>query len=71
MSLRKEIAFEDGICQHLAAHAWHDETGAADRYDRPRALFIEDLLAWVQESQKQAWEDLEAANGVTTANVLV
>jgi type I restriction enzyme R subunit len=62
MSLHKEIAFEDGVCGHLSAHHWLYEAGAADRYDRPRALFVEDLAAWVQESQPGAWATLEATN---------
>jgi type I restriction enzyme, R subunit len=70
MSLHKEIHFEDGICDHLANHGWRYEAAAADRYDRSRALFIEDLIAWVQESQPRAWAILEAANGAATANVL-
>jgi type I restriction enzyme, R subunit len=70
MSLHKEIAFEDGICAPLAAHGWRYEAGAADRYDRPRALFIEDLTAWVQDSQPQAWAIMQGANGTATANVL-
>ena len=70
MSLHQEIAFEDGICHHLAAHGWLYEPGSADRYDRPRALFIEDLTAWVQHSQPQAWATLEAANGTAAPDIL-
>jgi type I restriction enzyme R subunit len=70
MSLHKEIAFEDGICAHLGIHGWHYEAGAADRYDRPRALFADDLIAWVQGSQPHAWATLEATNGTATVNVL-
>jgi type I restriction enzyme, R subunit len=70
MSLHKEIAFEDGICDHLHTHGWLYETGAADRYDRSRALFIEDLVAWIKASQPQAWSVLEGANGAVTAKVL-
>ena len=70
MSLHQEIAFEDGICHHLAAHGWLYDPGSADRYDRPRALFIEDLVAWVQDSQPQAWATLEGANGTAAANIL-
>lgn len=70
MSLHKEIAFEDGICGHLAARDWLYEPGSADRYDRPRALFLDDLVAWVLDSQPHAWATLEAANGTTTVNLL-
>ena len=70
MSLHQEIGFEDGICHHLAAHGWLYDPGSADRYDRPRALFIEDLTAWVQHSQPQAWATLQAANGTAAPDIL-
>ncbi len=58
MSLHKEIAFENDICAHLAAHGWLYAEGDAAQYDRARALFPADVVAWVQESQPQAWEAL-------------
>lgn len=70
MSLHKEVAFEDGICDHLAAHGWLYEADAAARYDRPSALFIDDLIAWVQDSQPEAWKALEGVNGAATVNLL-
>lgn len=48
MSLHKEISFELEICQHLAAHGWLYAEGDAAGYDRARALFPADLLAWVR-----------------------
>src|ERR1700761_3482143 len=70
MSLHKEAAFEDGVCAHLAANGWHYEPDAADRYDRARALFAPDLIAWVQETQPKAWESLTAAHGPAAATAL-
>jgi type I restriction enzyme R subunit len=58
MSLYKEISFEAEICDHLAAHGWLYEEGDASLYDRPRALFPADVIAWVQETQLNAWETL-------------
>lgn len=69
-ALHKELAFEDGICTHLAAHGWLYEAGAAARYDRARALFPEDLLAWVQATQPEAWDALDKAHGPAAATVL-
>lgn len=63
MSIHKEIAFEDGICASLAAQDWLYEANAAARYDRANALFPEDLLAWVEASQPEAWAALQKANG--------
>ncbi len=63
MSLHKEIAFENDICAHLAAHGWLYDPHDAARYDRQRAIFPADLLAWVQETQPKAWEELIKNNG--------
>ena len=70
MSLHHEVAFEDGICIHLAAHGWLYEAGAATLYDRAHALFPEDLLAWVQATQPDAWDSLTKANGPAAGTVL-
>jgi type I restriction enzyme R subunit len=63
MSIHKEISFEDEVCDHLAANGWHYAAGDAEGYDRVRALFPADVLAWVQETQPKAWEALVKANG--------
>ena len=70
MSIHKELAFEDGVFAHLGAHGWLCESGSADRYDRARALFVEDLAAWVQASQPLAWATLEKVHGGATASML-
>ena len=59
MSLHKEISFETEICEHLAAHGWLYAEGDAAKYDRARALFPTDVLAWVQATQPKAWEALD------------
>ena len=48
MCLHKEINFETEICIHLASHGWLYSEGDATAYDRARALFPADVLAWVQ-----------------------
>lgn len=63
MSLHKEIRFEDEICTHLGAHGWLYDPGSAASYDRPRALFALDLIAWVQQTQPKAWESLSRSYG--------
>src|SRR5438067_1835000 len=52
------MAFEDDACAHLAAHGWLYSKDDAVAYDRARALFPADLVAWVQTSQPRAWEGL-------------
>ncbi|RVT96585.1 type I restriction endonuclease subunit R [Rhodovarius crocodyli] len=71
MSIHKELAFEDGICAHLAAHGWLYEAGAAARYDRARALFPEDLAAWLQQAQPDAWATLEKTQGAKALDTVM
>lgn len=63
MSLHKEIEFESDICVHLAAHGWLYAENDYSRYDRARALFPADVVAWVQATQPQAWETLVKNHG--------
>lgn len=58
MSLHKEINFENEICQYLASHGWLYGEGDANLYDKARAIFPADVLAWVKETQKEALEVL-------------
>ena len=71
MSLHKEISFETEICQHLAAHGWLYAEGDASHYDRARALFPADVLAWVQATQPQAWETLTKNHGPSASEILL
>lgn len=70
MSLHKELHFEDAICDHLGAHGWLYETGAAAHYDRARALYPPDLVAWVQATQPDAWERLVRNHGASAGDAL-
>ena len=71
MSLHKEISFELEICQHLAAHGWLYAAGDAQGYDRARALFAADVLAWVQATQPKAWEVLDKNHGIKAGDTLL
>ena len=71
MSIHKELAFEDVICAVMSAQGWLFAEGDAAGYDRARALFPTDLLAWVKETQPEAWERLEASNGAAAEGVLL
>ncbi len=71
MTLHKEVHFENEICDHLAAHGWlHDKDDAA-KYDRPRALFSEDVVQWVRDAQPDAWDVLVKNNGSKAETVLL
>lgn len=71
MSLHKEISFESEICDYLSAHGWLFAEGDAQHYDRARALFPPDVLAWTQETQPQAWEALTKNHGTQAGEVLL
>jgi type I restriction enzyme R subunit len=71
MSLHKEISFETEICQHLGTSGWLYTEGDAAQYDRTRALFPADVLAWVQSTQPQAWEILTKNHGEQAGETLL
>jgi type I restriction enzyme R subunit len=57
-----EVVFESEICAYLADHGWlysANDTG----YDRERALFPADLFAWLETTQKPAYEKALKAAG--------
>ena len=71
MSLHKEVHFEAEICAHLQANGWLHAQGDDAHYDRARALFPPDLLAWVQETQPDAWAALVKNHGAKAADTLL
>jgi len=71
MSLHNEIEFENDICNHLGAHDWLYAEGDNKAYDRARALFPADVIAWVQATQPKAWEALTKNHGATAESVLL
>ncbi len=71
MSIHRENAFETEICEHLDASGWFYAQGDAARYDRARALLPDDLLAWVQQTQPDAWNTLTKNDGARAGEVLL
>lgn len=71
MSLHKEVSFETEVCDHLAAHGWLHDQGDAAGYDRARALYPADLVAWVQATQPQAWATLSKSHGTAVEMMLL
>ena len=47
----KELAMEDEIVARLQNQGWVYEEGSAARYDKQRALFPEDVFAWLEATQ--------------------
>jgi len=71
MSLHREINLEAQICDYLAAQGWLHAEGDAAGYDRARALFPADVVAWVQASQPSAWETLTRNHGAAAEAMLL
>ncbi|WP_432006419.1 type I restriction endonuclease subunit R [Streptomyces parvus] len=65
MTDHTEAVFETEICEHLKAQGWlyseNDRDGG--EYDRERALFPADLFAWLEATQKTAYEKALKAAG--------
>ncbi|WP_055477223.1 type I restriction endonuclease subunit R [Gordonia sp. HS-NH1] len=62
MAAHNEVVFESEICAYLESHGWlysANDTG----YDRERALFPEDLFAWLEDTQQAAYEKALKAAG--------
>ncbi|MCJ8158650.1 type I restriction endonuclease subunit R [Sphingomonas sp. LaA6.9] len=70
-ALHQEISFESEVCAVLASKGWLYEFGDAQAYDRKRALFPADLVAWVQETQPKAWESLTKLHGASAEGILL
>src|ERR1035438_6742881 len=70
-ALHKEIEFENDICAHLAGHGWQYAEDDYAAYDRARALFPADIIAWVQSTQPKAWETLSKNHGAAAEAVLL
>jgi type I restriction enzyme R subunit len=71
MTIHKEATFENEICAHLAANGWLYAEGDAARYDRARALFPDDALAWIEASQPAQWESLVKTRGAKAGEILL
>lgn len=62
-TLHQEHHFETEICQSLASQGWLYAQGDAALYDRTNALFMPDLLAWIEETQSESWQRLTKTHG--------
>ncbi|MBR1199326.1 type I restriction endonuclease subunit R [Bradyrhizobium sp. AUGA SZCCT0158] len=70
-TLHREINFESEVCTVLAANGWLYAVGDAEAYDRARALFPADLIAWVQATQPSSWEALRKTHGAAAEITLL
>ena len=71
MAIHNEIEFENDICDYLAGNGWlYAKKDAAD-YDRQLALFPADVIAWVQQTDPNAWETLTKNHGAAAEAILL
>lgn len=71
MTIHREINFETEICDHLAKYGWLYADGDAAGYDRARALFPADVLAWVRDAQPKDWDKLVKNHGDRAGETLL
>ena len=69
MADSRERQFQEDILKAMQAGGWL--VGESGRYDRERALYSEDLIAYVRDTQPQAWEKLARHYPQDTAGALV
>ncbi|MCC4115351.1 DEAD/DEAH box helicase family protein [Aromatoleum toluclasticum] len=69
-SLHQEIHFESAVCEHLGRNGWLYVEGDAAQYDRQDALFLPDLLAWLESTQPESWQQLAKTHGTNLQKVL-
>lgn len=69
MADSKETQFQQDIISAMTAQGWL--TGPASGYDRTRALYSEDFLAYFKEAWPERWEKFAKANPVKSEEVLL
>ena len=69
MNPTTEAAFETVIEDHLLATGYVPVAG--EGFDRQRAIFPATVLAFIRETQPQAWEKLEALHGDQTGEQIL
>jgi type I restriction enzyme R subunit len=68
--IHNEYQFEMDVCDYLASQGWlysKDDKG----YDAERALFPEDLLGFIQDTQPKSWERLKSFHNGGSQNTLL
>ncbi len=66
----KERAFEAAIESHLLAKAGYSQ-GDPKIFDRERAIFPTEFVAFVRDTQQETWQALEKLHGVGAETVIL
>ena len=67
--IHHECELEQHIVEQLEAGGWLVGDPAA--YDKARALYPEDVIAWLKCGQPEAWDKLSRLNGANTEQVVL
>jgi type I restriction enzyme R subunit len=72
-AVHTERVFENELCAHLGSHGWTVRTHLqnATGYSRELALFPDDLLAFVKETQGAEWDKFKAWHNGNSDSVFV
>ena len=63
MPVHTEIRFEEAVEQHLLSAAGGYAKGDDKAFDLQRALFPDDVISFIQATQKLAWDAIAAHHG--------
>jgi len=69
MAAHHEVHFEQYITEQLVKNGWKE--GHTTHYDQQRAIYPEDVIAWVQATQPDAWHKLNKLHGANVQPVLL
>lgn len=61
MAAHHEVHLETYIIKKLVENGWVE--GKPENYDRHLALYTEDVITWVQNTQPEAWERIKRVHG--------
>lgn len=64
----RELHLESDIVAHLTAHDWLG--GDPQKYNRQFALYPEDLIGWLKETQPKGWAKAEKRTGGQAAHTV-
>ncbi|MCC5828323.1 MAG: hypothetical protein JJU36_02640, partial [Phycisphaeraceae bacterium] len=65
----QELAFESIIEQHLLTQGYVSVSG--EGFDRERAVFADEVLSFIRDTQPTEWAKLEALHGERTGDQII
>lgn len=67
--IHHECELEQHVVEQLQSNGW--QIGNPSLYDKARALYPEDVIAWLKSSQESAWKKLESLNGASSEQAVL